>query len=515
MAPVEVAVESKRPTVVDYNTDQGNGTHLLCGELLETGNFTSAEMFSKPLGIKSETLHAMMLARVQHATNVAENLAKKAKAETSSLPEAIFSILNHRGVRRGEAKSQIGRAGCLKQIEAALARPGTLRFAVLTFPFRDRHPFKNVGALPDAGEAESLIRFWTIAKAISCLEVPCKVVTLRDGTRYPSTWHYPIEEKRRYGDCFRDLVQALGLDEHLEVRDVDDRTEEESPEAYEERLDGHNEMYEKEMSSFMAALGPHRDALLSADSEAEFGRLMHAIPDGDSLLPVFYAMLHWLTPSATPASGASYGLPERSALMRELLSIFSPSADEEKERTRQNLVWESVEAACKYVSAYRSRSAANNGLGLDDVSAVAPDALRMSIHNKSPDNGVQFPIAVGGNVHRTPWHGTAEARFSKSEKSLVIDTKLAAEMWNTHAAVLPLVGERMGMEDHRAVAWHTYAAKLADARQPLFFADESTLPSEWHNDLTLAALPLPVKVDAKKMREEARMRKKSAKLGGA
>ena len=149
------------------------------------------------------------------------------------------------------------------------------------------------------------------------------------------------------------------------------------------------------------------------------------------------------------------------------------------------------------------------------MSAVVPDALRMSIHNKSPDNGVQFPIAVGGNVHRTPWHGTAEARFSKSEKSLVFDTKLAAEMWNTHVAVLPSLAEKMDMEDHRAVAWHRYAAKLASARQPLFFADVSSLPSAWHENSILASLPLPVKVDAKKMREEARMKKKSAKVGGA
>lgn len=204
--------------------------------------------------------------------------------------------------------------------------------------------------------------------------------------------------------------------------------------------------------------------------------------------------------------------------MRDLLSIFSPSADEETERSRQILVWESLEAACKYVSAYRSRSAANNVLGLDDVSAVAPDALRMSIHNKSPDNGAQFPIAVGGNVHRTPWHGTAEARFSKREKALVINTKLAAEMWNTHVAVLPSLGERIDRDDHRAVAWHRYAAKLADARQPFFFADVSTLPSEWHDDLILASLPMPAKLDPKRMREEARMRKRIAKvssLGGA
>merc|ERR1711881_831755 len=113
---------------------------------------------------------------------------------------------------------------------------------------------------------------------------------------------------------------------------------------------------------------------------------MREVPGGEALLPVFYAMLHWLTPSA-----------------------------------------------------YRSRSAANNALGLDDVSAVAPNAIRMSIHNKSPDNGVQFPIKVGVNVHRTPWHGTAEVRFSKREKALVIDTKLAAEMWRSHVAVLPSI----------------------------------------------------------------------------
>merc|ERR1719230_805364 len=140
---VEVAVEKPAP-VTDYNTDQGNGTHLLCSELLNAGEFTSAEVLSKPLDIKSETLHAMMLTRVQHAANVAQNLAKKAKAETSSLSEAVFSILDKGDIRRGAAKSEVGRFGCLQEIEAALASPGALRFAVLTFPFRDHHPFKNV-----------------------------------------------------------------------------------------------------------------------------------------------------------------------------------------------------------------------------------------------------------------------------------------------------------------------------------------------------------------------------------
>jgi pyoverdine/dityrosine biosynthesis protein Dit1 len=506
--------ERVQATVPDYNTDQGNGTHLLCAQLLEAGDFSSDEVLSQPMNMKSETLHAMMLTRVQHAAHVAENLAKKAKAESSSLSEAILNILDKGDVRRGAAKSDIGRAGCMREIETAMSKPGDLRFAVLTFPFRDHHPFKNVGALPDAGEAEALIRFWTIAKAISCLEVPCKVVALRDGTRYPSGWHYPIEEKRRYGDCFRDLVQALGLHEHLEVRDVDDRTEEETPEAYEERLDGHNDMYEKEMSSLLSTLEPYRKSLLAADSEAQFGKVMHGIQGGESLLPVFYSMLHGLTPSATPVSDAPYGLHERSLLMQDLLNVFSPSADEEKEHMRQTLVWEALVSTVKYVSAYRSRSAANNDLGLDEVSAVAPDALRMSIHNKSPDNGVQFPIKVGANVHRTPWHGTAEVRFSKREKSLVIDTKLAAEMWTSHVAVLPLLTSSCQdvQPEPQAAAWERYASKLADAQQPFFFADVSTLPSEWHDDKVLAQLPMPAK-QGPKVREDRRMKKKT--VGGA
>lgn len=196
--------------------------------------------------------------------------------------------------------------------------------------------------------------------------------------------------------------------------------------------------------------------------------------------------------------------------MRKLLNIFSPSADEDTERSRQILVWESLVSACQYVSAYRSRSAANNELGLDDVAAVAPHALRLSIHNKSPDNGVQFPISVGANVHRTPWHGTAEARFSKQEKALVIDTKLAAEMWSTHAAVLPLLNERIeGMDDCQAAAWQRYATKLREAQQPFFFADVSTLPLEWHDDLILASLPMPTK-QAPKPRADRTSKKSKA-----
>lgn len=204
--------------------------------------------------------------------------------------------------------------------------------------------------------------------------------------------------------------------------------------------------------------------------------------------------------------------------MRDLLNVFSPCADEEMEQSRQTLLWECLVCTCKYISAYRSRSAANNSLGLDDVSAVVPGALRMSIHNKSPDNGVQFPIKVGVNPHRTPWHGSAELRWSKNEKSMVIDAKLAAEMWSTHAAVLPSVRERSEEEpcrqplDTRAEAWERYAAKLAEHRQPLFFADVLNLPSEWYDDVILARPAKAIARDAQRMKKK---RAAAATVGGA
>jgi len=208
------------------------------------------------------------------------------------------------------------------------------------------------------------------------------------------------------------------------------------------------------------------------------------------MLPMFYAMLHGLPPCATPMAGEFQGISERRKLMARILGVFTPSADEAKELARQELLWQSVVSACKYVSAYKSRSAANNPLGLDDVSAVAPNALRLSIHNKSKENGQQFPIKVGYNSHRTPWHGSAELRFSGHEKAVVFDVKMAAEMWNTHVAVVPSTSTDVlvATKSTHAVAWERYCARLESANQPFFFADSSTLPENWHASEVLPLL---------------------------
>jgi len=96
-----------------------------------------------------------------------------------------------------------------------------------------------------------------------------------------------------------------------------------------------------------------------------------------------------------------------------------------------------------------------------------------------------------------------------------IDTKLAAEMWNTHAAVLPFLHDAdEGEKDGRAEAWQRYAAKLAHARQPFFFADTSTLPADWHDDSILASLPKPAK-QAPKIREDRRAKKGAVQPQGA
>jgi hypothetical protein len=272
-------------------------------------------------------------------------------------------------------------------------------------------------------------------------------------------------------------------------------------------------MYEKEMQRLLAEIGAHKEELLSANGEAEFAERLEKLPSHAALLPVCYAMLHGLTPSTTPAPGASFGRGDRCALMERLLRAFTPAEEEAAEVARRLLLWETLESTCKYLSAYRSRSSANNCLGLDDVAAVAPDALRMSIHNKSKDSGAQFPIKVGANVHRTPWHGSAEVRLSRREKAMVIDTKLAGEMWDSHVAVLPSL--ESATMDERQAAWQRYCGHLSNAGQPLFFADVSTLPANWQQHDVLSTLPLPVK-QAPAIRPDRRMKKKcDSTLGGA
>jgi len=520
-------VVAATPGVHEYNTDQGNGTHRLCKSLLaEHGEHViPADLMGKAWHVSAGALFRLMTERREEALRTAESLAQHARKQGLSAAEAIFSILDKKNIRRGTAKSAQGRKQCLEVIEASLAEPGVFTLAVLCFPFRDWHPLKNVGQTPDAGELESLIRLWTIGRAISLCGIACKVVAMRDGTRYPSSWHYPLEQKQAYGDALREVVHALALDDVLELRDVDEKTEFETLEAWQARRQGHEEVYGREMEAFMGELASHRETLLSATSEAEFADRMMALPSGNVLLPLLYPMLHWLPSCALPSSG-SYGAVERGQVLGRLVHVFRPEASPAQEAARHELLWQALRCAAQYVSSYRSRSAANNALGLDDVAGAVPNSLRMSIHNKSKDNGTQFPVMLAATVHRTPWHGSAELRFShqKKKKRAVIDVRLAAEMWHSHVPVVPSVGAASGRldvtpeEGAREASWLRYCARLERAQQPFLFADGSTLPEGWRSEAALVSLMTRGAAAAPEWRKKGLCRElaeAAAKVGGA
>lgn len=512
--------------VHEYNTDQGSGTHEFCRRLLsEQGEQVVAEdPMERAWRVDAGALLRLMTGRREQALRTAESLAQQAQKQGASPAEAIFSILDKCDIRRGTAKSAQGREQCLGVIETALAKPGALTLAVLCFPYRDWHPLKNVGQAPDAGEVEALIRLWTIGRAINLCGIACKVIALRDGTRYPSSWHYPLEQKQAYGDAMREVVHAMLLDDVLEVRDVDDKTDAETLEAWEARAQGHEEAFRREMETFMGELASHRETLLAAASEAEFAERMMTLPSGSTLLPVFYPMLHGLPPCALPSSG-SYGAAERREVLGRLVHAFRPDACPEREAARRELLWQALRCAAQYVSSYRSRSAANNALGLDDVAAAAPDSLRLSIHNKSKDNGAQFPVKLAANVHRTPWHGSAELRFSRREKRAAIDVRLAAEMWHSHVPVVPEVAVAFSSclavaqeEGSREASWLRYCARLERTQQPFLFADPATLPPGWQSESALASL-MTRAVAPTPARRNQRLRRESeeavARAGGA
>lgn len=480
-----VAVDGNSHDVPEYNTDQGNGTHQLCHELLfKHGDGAVPAWEERSETVSALSLQRLMIQRRENARAAAQVMADRAFKDKLTPAEAVLSILNKRGLRRGSAKSDKARASCLAEIEQALSREGPLTLAVLTFPFRDQHPFKNVGQLPDAGEVESLMRFWTVATAINLCGIPCKFVALRDGNRYPCTWHISPQSKRAYGDAFREFVHGLEIDDVLEVRDIDDRAPHEPQDVYENRIHLHSLVYEEKLEELMCELNCQWENLKAACSEADFAFRLSQLPSGQTLLPMFYPMLHWSPPCATPSEGeVPLRPPERLMLAKRLVGVFEQCDDPVDESARSTLLWQSLCSAAQYVSAYKSRSAANNKFGLDDVAASAPNCVRCSIHNKSKDNGQQFPLQVSANVHRTPWHGTAELRFSRQERQAVVDVKLAAEMWHTHVAILPRRSCTGVVNDKSAVgSWLAYCNRLADAKQPFFFGDESSLPAGWKDE---------------------------------
>lgn len=227
------------------------------------------------------------------------------------------------------------------------------------------------------------------------------------------------------------------------------------------------------------------------------------------MLPMFYAMLHGVPPSLTPVLGEPYGAIERRRIMSSMIGVFERKEDwsktelenETEDAPRQALMWECLEMGAKYIAAYKSRSATNNRLQLDDVGGQLPGALRMSIHNKSPDHGFQFPIVVANSPHRTPWHGTAQLRYSRGEKRNIIDIHLAAELWNDNTAVIPS-GAELARHNYMEplssvaeVAWNNYMGALEKAGQPLMFADQASLGEKWQQPATFSNLLAP-EVDA-------------------
>mmetsp|Transcript_112427 Transcript_112427/g.318050 ORF Transcript_112427/g.318050 Transcript_112427/m.318050 type:complete len:521 (+) Transcript_112427:80-1642(+) len=478
------------PEETEYNTDQGCSTHELCQQLFAQrgDDCIPSALFANKLEVPPSVLLQFVVKRRERAFHQATELARVVQAGRPPLAEAVFAILQGRmkqlqGPRRGPPMTPAARAVALDQIAAAMARPGGLRLALLTFPCRDLSPVKSVGQLPDAGEVEALIRLWMLGVAIRLLGLPCKVLVLRDSRRYPCFWHEPQEKSEAYGAALSELIDALSLGDVLELRDVDDdgAGDNESQVDQQVRMQCHHGLYQAGLSSFLEELAPQREPLLSARSEPEFReRLLH-LPCGRDLLSMMFPVLHSLPPCAVEAFEDPQEPSARRQILQRLIGIFKPQgAPEETEETaRRELLWQALVGAAQYIASYRSRSAANNHLGADDVASVAPGSLRLSIHSKGADWGWQFPVQVGQNVHRTPWHGTAELRWSRRQRQPVIDVKMAAEMWHDHVAVFPASKQASpeGVECPRS--WDRYCARLEEACQPFFLADPVTLPAGW------------------------------------
>jgi len=344
-------------------------------------------------------------------------------------------------------------------------------------PFRDLHPLKNVGQLPDMGEIGALLRLWALGTAVNMVGAPCKVHALRDPRRYPCYWHVPDQTLGAFSSALEDIVDALSLGDVLRVRDVDGIGDEESEQEFAVRQQYHKAAYDSELGSFMAELEQERCALMSSANETDFRQCMLGLPSGDILLPMVYPVLHRLPPSVWPDTEGVPCVTLRRKMLRRLLSVFNPLGEPAGEEARQALLWQALVGAAKYVASYRSRSARFNAFQVDDCASIVPGAVRLSIHNKSRDSN-QFAVKTGMNMHRTPWHGTAELRYSKTERRVVIDTKLAAEIWHTHTAVRPCPSATLAFKSGTpAAAWNSYCARLWDASQPICFAEVDSLPT--------------------------------------
>lgn len=179
--------------------------------------------------------------------------------------------------------------------------------------------------------------------------------------------------------------------------------------------------YASRFQAFFDPISTNIRKLLSCNGKKEFMQLLNVLEVDGIVAPLFEPLLFSILQSRIGAYALEHGCDDEDIYFQVMENIYRPQSAANLEQLRTYVVSETLESACRYCAAYEANTGSKNPQGFDDVLALFPRALRMSIHGKDESIG-HFSISVSPTGNRTPWHGTAA--LSEDKRSSFLDLSI-------------------------------------------------------------------------------------------
>ncbi|WGS19316.1 MULTISPECIES: L-tyrosine/L-tryptophan isonitrile synthase family protein [unclassified Bradyrhizobium] len=294
--------------------------------------------------------------------------------------------------------------------------------------------------------------------------IPVRILACRDAGRYPCFDTVSLEQIAAYRAVLSDALEAFSVDQRF-FRLVDYAEIKKSVQD----TSGHKEAmryYAKRKAAFLSDVERILPAIWSARGRDEMHKELSEIDPEGVLRPLFEPILFSLEHSCISDAARQTGLDEKRLYVEAMQTIYLPQDDEKLERLRRQLIEESLRGAILYCSAYEANTGSKNPVGFDDVAAVFPNALRMSIHQK-PESSGHFTIHVSPTRKRTPWHGTATLTTGRTPDEICIAIDLAEYLELTGARGVVVYGNEGGL-----------LARHIRARQPVVYLSPTISASD-------------------------------------
>ncbi|MGY3133743.1 hypothetical protein ACVWZM_004425 [Bradyrhizobium sp. USDA 4501] len=272
--------------------------------------------------------------------------------------------------------------------------------------------------------------------------VPVRILACRDAGRYPCFDTVSLEQIANYRAVLSDAVEAFSIDQRF-FRLIDYAEIKKSVQG----TPGHKQAmhyFAKRKAGFLSDVERILPTIWSTRGRDEMRKELSEIDPEGVLTPLFEPILFSLEHSCVSDIARQTGLSEQRLYVQAMQTIYLPQDDEKVERLRRQLIDASLRGAALYCAAYEANTGSKNPVGFDDVAAVFPNALRMSIHQK-PESVGHFTVHVSPTRNRTPWHGTASLTSGRTPDEICIGIDLAEHLESTGARSVVVCGNEDGL----------------------------------------------------------------------